>query len=191
MSCHADPTVPEGHSRLLPSLSAVPTLLRMPGEKPEQTTTSNPASGGALAEVPAVSAAHTGTLSGANIEEKLTGAWLLLQHLGGYVGRARHLSPRASRLRWEAGGQGNRTSLPTVQHPKLFRGCAEDKPPRAGSVGREPWTGQVGEEPYIMRRLLSFRRNANLFGHTQMLTHRNFCPSERVGSACLLLHFNY
>ena len=67
----------------------------MPGEKPEHPTTSNPASGGALAEVPAVSAAHTG-LSRANVEEKLMGAWLLLQHLGGYVGRARHLSPRAS-----------------------------------------------------------------------------------------------
>lgn len=69
----------------------------MPGEKSEHRT-SNPASGGPLAEVP-VSAAHTGTLGGgrnrANVEEKLMGARLFLQRLGGYVGRPRHRSPRA------------------------------------------------------------------------------------------------
>ena len=71
----------------------------MPGEKSEHPTTSHPASGGPLAEVP-VSAAHTGTLGGggnrANVEEQLMGARLFLQRLGGYVGRARHLSPRVA-----------------------------------------------------------------------------------------------
>lgn len=71
----------------------------MPGWKSEHPTTSNPASGGPLAEVP-VSAAHTGALGGggnrAKVEEKLMGPRLFLQRLGGYVAHARHLSPRVA-----------------------------------------------------------------------------------------------